>query len=136
MNTNYNKGLSDNEVIYSRKKYGSNNLTKRKSNGFFLLFLESLNDPIIKILLMALAVKLLFIFKESNIYETLGIGIAVFLATFISTLSEYSSEKAFEKLNEANKYLKAIVLRNSIKISIDISEIVVGDIIYISSGDR
>ncbi len=136
MNTNYNKGLSDNEVIYSRKKYGSNNLTKRKSNGFFLLLLESLNDPIIKILLMALAVKLLFIFKESNIYETLGIGIAVFLATFISTLSEYSSEKAFEKLNEANKYLKAIVLRNSIKISIDISEIVVGDIIYISSGDR
>ena len=58
---NYN-GLSDNEVIISRKKYGTNELTKVKRKNFFRILLESLGDPIIKILLIALAIKLLFIF--------------------------------------------------------------------------
>ena len=89
MNTNNKKGLSLEEVIKSRNKYGSNKLTVKKKHTIFSMIIESLNDPIIKILLIALCVKIIFLFKDSNIYETLGIAIAVFLASFISVLSGY-----------------------------------------------
>ena len=58
------KGLTTKEVEISRKKYGTNSLTKVKGNTFFKLFLESLGDPIIKILLIALAIKVVFLFKN------------------------------------------------------------------------
>lgn len=131
-----NKGLSSEEVIISRKKYGSNILTKKSNNSFFKLVIEALSDPIIKILLIALAIKILFLFKESNIYETLGIFFAVFLAAFISAISEYGSEKAFEKLNNENSIIKVKVLRDNIKKMISIDELVVGDIVYLESGDK
>ena len=132
---NYN-GLSDKEVIESRKKYGSNKLINKKKNTFLKLVFESLNDPIIKILLMALGIKILFLFKESNIYETLGIAVAIFLASFISAISEYGSEKAFDKLSEENNNIKIKVKRNNKKIIISMDEVVVGDIVYLESGDR
>ena len=94
----HENGLSDNEVIKSRKKYGSNALTEVKKKTFFKLFLESLGDPIIKILLIALAIKVVFLFKDFDWFETLGILIAVFLASFISTISEYGSEETFKRL--------------------------------------
>ena len=103
MNTNKYNGLSNKEVIESRKKHGCNEIIKRGKNSFLSLIIESLNDPIIKILLIALAVKVIFLFNDSNIYETLGIAIAVFLASFISAISEYGSEKAFEKLSKERK---------------------------------
>lgn len=136
MNTNNKKGLSNREVIEMRKKYGSNILTNNKKNTFIGLIIESLNDPIIKILLIALLIKVLFLFSDSNIYETLGIAVAVFLASFISAISEYGSEKAFERLSEENNNIKVKVLRDSKKIIVDISEIVVGDIVYLVSGDK
>ena len=115
MNINNKKGLSLEEVIKSRNKYGSNKLTVKKKHTIFSMIIESLNDPIIKILLIALCVKILFLFKDSNIYETLGIAIAVFLASFISVLSEYGSEKAFERLSEENSSYKVKVIRDSKK---------------------
>ena len=96
---NYN-GLNEEEVIDRRKKYGNNELTKIKQKTFFKILLESLGDPIIKILLIALCIKLLFIFSKYDWYETIGIAIAVMLASFISTISEYGSEAAFKKLQE------------------------------------
>ena len=68
---NYN-GLTDNEILENRKKYGTNEISKNKSNGFLSLLLESLGDPIIKILLIALAVKVIFLFKSSA-FTTIGI---------------------------------------------------------------
>ena len=58
------KGLSNNEVIESRKKYGSNELKKTKKDSFFKLLISALGDPIIKILLIALAIKTVFLFKN------------------------------------------------------------------------
>ncbi len=135
-NTNIKTGLSYKDVIESRKKYGSNRLEIKKKNTFISLVLESMNDPIIKILLIALGIKVLFLFKDSNIYETLGIAVAVFLACFISAISEYGSEKAFEKLSKENNDIKVKVLRNSTKKIISSDEVVVGDIVYLEGGDK
>ena len=100
------KGLNNNEVLNSRKKYGTNSITKTKKNSFLKLLLESLADPIIRILLIALAIKVLFLFKSFDIYETIGILIAVFLASFISSISEYGSEEAFNRLQEESSKIK------------------------------
>lgn len=136
MNNKIKTGLSNKEVVQNRLKYGSNVLNYKKKNGFFRLILESFSDPIIKILLLALAIKIIFLFKDSNVYETLGIVIAICLATFVSALSEYGSEKAFEKLCEENSIIKVKVIRNSKKITINIDEIVYGDIVCLESGDK
>ena len=135
-NTNIDTGLNSKEVEINRKKYGTNELTNKRKNSFYKVLLESLNDPIIKILLIALGIKLLFIFRDDNIYETLGIAIAVFLASFISAISEYGSEKAFERLSEENSNILVKVIRNSKKIVININEIVVGDIVLLNGGDK
>ncbi len=131
---NYN-GLSNEEVIEKRKKYGSNELSKLKKKTFFKILLESLGDPIIKILLIALAIKLLFIFSKYDWYETIGIAIAVLLASLVSTISEYGSEAAFSRLQEESSKIKVKVYRNNKLIEIDINDIVVDDIIKISTGD-
>ena len=91
MNKKIITGLSNKEVAQNRLKYGSNVLNHKKKNSFIKLIFESFSDPIIKILLLALAIKIIFLFRDSNIYETLGIVIAIFLATFVSALSEYGS---------------------------------------------
>ena len=95
-------GLTDEEVRSSRDKYGTNEIIQTEKNSFFKLFIESLGDPMIKILLIVLAIKLVFLFADFNWFETLGILIAIFLASFISTISEYGSDKAFKKLLESN----------------------------------
>ncbi len=136
MNTNKKTGLSSREVVESRKINGTNKLSNKKKNSFIRLVIESLNDPIIKILLIALGIKILFLFQDSNMYETVGIAVAIFLASFISAISEYGSEKAFEKLSEENSTIKVKVLRDSMKQVIDMDDVVVGDIVYLNSGDK
>ncbi len=136
MNTNYKNGLNDKEVLESRKKYGSNEIKKGKTNSFISLLIESLGDPIIKILLIALAIKIVFLFRDFDWYETLGIIIAIFLASFISTISEYGSEKAFSKLQEESSKLKCKVKRNNKIKEIFALEVVKGDVILLESGDK
>ena len=129
-------GLTDNEVIESRKKYGNNSIPKKKHDSFIKLLIGTLGDPIIKILLIALAVKVLFLFKNFNWYETIGIVISILLASFISSISEYGSASAFEKLQEEILLTKSKVIRNNKEIEIPTEEIVVNDIVSLSSGDR
>lgn len=130
-------GLSEKEVNDSRKKYGSNELKSiKKRNSFFKLFLESLGDPIIKILLMALAIKILFFFRSFDFYETFGIIISILAASLLSTISEYGSEAAFQKLEEESSKIKVKVLRNREKKEICIEDVVVDDIVILQSGDR
>ena len=130
------KGLSSNEVIKSRKDNGSNEITHYKRNTIFSLIIESLNDPIIKILLVALGVKILFFLNDSDVYETIGIIVAIILATVISSLSEYGSEKAFEKLSSTTDKIDIKVIRDSKLELIPIEEVVVGDFIFLESGDK
>lgn len=129
-------GLTNEEVIESRKKYGSNELNKRKKDSFFKLLIGTLGDPIIKILLIALAIKTVFLFRNFDWYETIGIVIAILLASLISSISEYGSEQAFEKLQEEVSKINCKVIRNNKKIEIPVSEVVVGDIVSLETGDK
>ncbi len=129
-------GLTDDEVVKSRKEYGSNEIKSKKRNSFIREYIDTLGDPIIKILLIALAVKTVFLFHNFDWFETLGIVIAIFLASFISTLSEYGSEKAFEKLQEESSKIKVKVKRNNKIEEISIEDVVVGDIVLLESGDK
>ena len=129
-------GLTEELVRENRKKYGSNTLSVRKENTFISLLLESLGDPIIKILLIALAIKVLFLFEGSDWYETIGILIAIFVASFISSISEYGSEKAFAKLQEETSKIKCKVKRDNEVIEVVIDDIVVGDIVLLEAGDK
>ncbi len=134
---NYNKnGLTDLEVENSRKKNGSNIITSTKKNSFLSLLFESLGDPIIRILLIALGIKTVFLIKNFDWFETVGIVIAIFLASFISTISEYGSNKAFEKLQEESSKIKCRVKRNGKIKEISCDDIVVGDIVKLETGDK
>ena len=129
-------GLTEKEVIDNRVKYGTNEIGKYKKNSFFKLILESLGDPIIRILLIALAVKTIFLFESFDWYETLGILIAIFMASFISSISEYGSDKAFANLLAEVSKLKCRVKRNSTVIEIPVNEVVVNDLIMLESGEK
>lgn len=133
INTN---GLSKDEVLNSRKKYGTNTLTSKKKKSFLRQFIETLGDPIIKILLVALAIKTVFLFQNFDWFETLGIIIAIFLSSLISTISEYGSEKAFERLQEESSRIRCKVKRDGVLTEIPIDEVVVGDIIRLETGDK
>lgn len=130
------KGLTEKEVVDSRKKYGDNELTQKKKNSFVRLLLESLGDPIIKILLIALAVKVVILFQNFDWFETIGILIAIFLASFISSISEYGSEAAFEKLGEEAAKIKVKVKREGNIKEIEIKEVVKNDIVLLNTGDK
>lgn len=129
-------GLTEKQVIESRKRYGSNKITLRKKNGLFGIFIETLGEPMTKILLIALAIKTLFLFKDFDWYETVGIAIAIFIASLISTLSEYGSEAAFKKLQIEASNILARVYRNGILKEIPIIDIVKNDIVLLQAGDK
>ena len=129
-------GLNEQEVIHSRKKHGNNLFTRRKRKSFPMKYLESFGDPIIKILMAALAVNILLTFHTHNIFETIGIGIAVFLSTFVSTISEYGSETAFLRLQREAEKLFCRVKRAGVLSELAIGEIVVGDIVYLEAGEK
>lgn len=132
---NYN-GLNEKQVVESRKTYGTNEIKKSKTNTFLSMLIESLGDPIIKILLIALMIKTVFLFRNFDWFETLGILIAIFLASFISTISEYGSEKAFKRLQEESSKLKCRVKRNGKIKEIAIEEIVKDDLVILQYGDK
>lgn len=132
----FRNGLSNAKVAQSREKHGANIISKKKKKGFWSKYVESFADPIIRILLIALAVNILLLFNDSGWYESAGIAIAIIIATFVSTLSEYGSEAAFEKLQKESNNIKCRVKRNNILLSLPISELVVGDIVLLQAGER
>ena len=92
------RGLSAREVEESRRRHGANVFTLAPKKSFGRVFCGNLGDPVIKVLLLALGIHLLMLFRNADWFETVGIAVSVFLATFISTLSEYGSEAAFARL--------------------------------------
>ena len=131
-----NNGLTNEEVIINRKKYGSNILSKKKQDSFFKLLLETFSDPIIKILLIALGIRTIFLIRDFDWYETIGIVLAIIIASLISSISEYGSTKAFNKLTEETSKINVRVKRNGQIITIPIDEVVVNDIVVLSEGDK
>ena len=128
-------GLTDKEVLESRKKYGSNTINVKNENKFISLFIETLGDPIIKIMLIALAVRVVFLFSSFNWYETLGMMISILLSSLISSVSEYGSNKAFSKLEKKYNNINVKVKRNHELKEISCEDLVVGDIVYIQAGE-
>ena len=135
MTTRY-KGLSEDEVIESRQSHGSNSLLKLKNKSIIRRFFDNLSDPIIKILLIALGIEMIFTFGNCNFIEIIGIVVAILIATVVSTLSEYGSERAFEKIEAEVGSSVVRVIRDGSERSIASDEIVVGDIVRLERGEK
>ena len=129
------RGLNTEQVAESRKKYGSNKMTRKKRRGFFAEYLSNLGDPVVRVLLVSLAVNIIFTLRDVDWFEVGGIVIAIVLSTTISTLSERSSHAAFERLNGASKRLCRVV-RDGRVAQISADEAVVGDLMLICAGER
>ena len=123
-------GLTLDEVKAAREKYGDNSLVKEKTKGFFRKFIENLNDPIIKVLIIALAVEIIFTFGHCDFFEIFGIIAAILIATTVSTASEFGSELAFNKMQRDSMNSFVRVLRGGQILEIASCELVVGDIVY------
>lgn len=129
-------GLDEAAVAASRAAHGSNILSERKRKSFARRFLGNIGDPVIRILLGALAVNIAFAIRGGDWVECVGIAVSVFLAAFISTLSEHGSEAAFERLNAEAGQEYCRVRRNGGILRIRSSEAVVGDSVLLSPGDK
>ncbi|MGI6264196.1 MAG: calcium-translocating P-type ATPase, PMCA-type [Acutalibacteraceae bacterium] len=129
-------GLTADAVERSRRQHGENQLTRARRRGFFRQLLSGFGDPIIRVLLAALAINLIFLFHRFDWYESAGIAAAVFLATLVSTLSEYGSESAFAKLQEDAARITCRVRRDGRVIALPVDQIVVGDIVLLQAGER
>lgn len=128
-------GLSDSQVKESFEKHGNNSLSEKKNKSFLKKMLENLLDPIVKILICALAANIIFTFRNINWAECGGIILAIIISTLVSTLSERGSEKAFEKLKKQSSGGTCLVVRNGKECKLSISDIVVGDIIILGAGE-
>ena len=129
-------GLSDNAVSESRNIYGANVVTTQEAEGFFDKLRTNLKDPIIVILIVALAVTVfLAAMGFAPWYEGLGIAFAVVMATLIATWSEYSNENEFQRLLEEASKVKVKVFRNSTLVEILIDDLVVNDLVLLQPGD-
>jgi calcium-translocating P-type ATPase len=132
-----NYGLSSAQVEESKSKHGDNRLTERETEGFWSSFKNNLGDPMIKILCVALIINAVFAFLgQTEWYESVGIAIAVFLATFVSTFSEYKNEKAFQKLQEEASQIICKVHRDGEITEVSINDLVVGDCVLLQTGDK
>ncbi|WP_419071641.1 calcium-translocating P-type ATPase, PMCA-type [Phocaeicola plebeius] len=130
------KGLTDQEVLQSRQKYGMNLLTPPKRPSIWKLYLEKFQDPVIKVLLVAAAFSLLISIIESEYAETIGIFFAIFLATGIGFYFEYDANKKFDLLNAVGEETPAMVIRNGKVHEIPKKDIVVGDVVILNTGDE
>lgn len=129
-------GLSNEDVEKSRSRFGKNEISTGKRKTFVHHYLESFGDPTIKILLVALGLNTIFFIRNFNWYESIGIAVSIILATFVSSISEYGSQLAFERLMEDAQKIKCKVWRNDELIEIPISEIVAGDFVKLEPGDK
>ena len=129
------RGLSENEVDAARRAHGANVFSERKKRGFWRAFFGNLGDPVIKVLLIALVLHLLMLFRRADWVETVGIAVSILLATFISTVSEYGSEVAFSRLLSGCGTALCRVRRGTVK-EIPVTEVVVGDLLLLGAGER
>jgi plasma-membrane calcium-translocating P-type ATPase len=132
----FHKGLSEQEVLESREKNGVNLLTPPKRSSLWKLYLEKFEDPIIRILLIAVAFSLIISIIENEYAETIGIIIAILLATGISFYFEYDANKKFDLLNAVNEETLVKVIRSGRIQEIPRKEVVVNDIIILETGEE
>ena len=130
------EGLSDKEVEESRLKHGDNTLTPPHKTSMWQLYLEKYKDPIIQILLVAATISLILAFVEGEFMETIGIFIAIFLATTIGFYFEMDAAKKFNMLTSLSEDQDVKVRRGGRVMNIPRRNVVVGDVVLIETGDE
>lgn len=129
-------GLTDEQVKQSREQHGKNVLTPPQRTSLWKLYLEKYRDPIIQILLVAAFVSLILAFIEKNFMETIGIFVAVFLATTVGFYFERDAAKKFNLLTALSEEQPVKVRRNGKVKEIPRHDVVVGDVVLVEVGDE
>lgn len=129
-------GLTDEQVKQSREQYGKNVLTPPQRTSLWKLYLDKYRDPIIQILLVAAFVSLILAFIEKNFMETIGIFVAVFLATTVGFYFERDAAKKFNLLTALSEEQPVKVRRNGKVMEIPRHDVVVGDVVLVEVGDE
>lgn len=130
-------GLTTEEASKALSEQGNNALTQPPRETFWDKLWENFKDPIIRILILALLVNVVFVYMgHGDWIETMGIFLAIILATFVSTYSEYSNENAFQKLQEEASRIRCKVWRDGEPVELHIDDIVVGDAVILEAGDK
>ena len=132
------KGLSAAEIEKSRQEHGSNALTQIPPDPLWKKVLEGFKDPMIMILMVALVVQVvLWCLGKAHWYEPVGILIAILIANGVASISENSQENkasALKAEEEAKEMTK--VIRDGALCEIHVSEVVVGDVVFLQAGDK
>ena len=139
-----NTGLTADQVIASRQEHGSNVLTPPAHESLLKQFLKKFDDPLIKILLVALGLSVALSIYEffwlkmgvSILFEPLGIFIAIVLATLVGFLVEVNANKKFRLLNQSDDHVKVKVVRGGHITQVPRCDIVVGDIVILETGEK
>ena len=129
-------GLTDEQVKESREQHGKNVLTPPQRTSLWKLYLDKYRDPIIQILLVAAFVSLILAFIEKNFMETIGIFVAVFLATTVGFYFERDAAKKFNLLTALSEEQPVKVRRNGKVMEIPRHDVVVGDVVLVEVGDE
>uniref|UniRef100_UPI003FEFB117 calcium-translocating P-type ATPase, PMCA-type n=1 Tax=Segatella copri TaxID=165179 RepID=UPI003FEFB117 len=129
-------GLTDKQVKQSREQHGKNVLTPPQRTSLWKLYLDKYRDPIIQILLVAAFVSLILAFIEKNFMETIGIFVAVFLATTVGFYFERDAAKKFNLLTALSEEQPVKVRRNGKVMEIPRHDVVVGDVVLVEVGDE
>lgn len=129
-------GLTDEQVKQSREQHGKNVLTPPQRTSLWKLYLDKYRDQIIQILLVAAFVSLILAFIEKNFMETIGIFVAVFLATTVGFYFERDAAKKFNLLTALSEEQPVKVRRNGKVMEIPRHDVVVGDVVLVEVGDE
>mgnify|MGYP001546102488 FL=1 len=129
------KGLTSQEVAQSRSTHGDNVITPPKDASAWLLLLEKFRDPIIRILLLAAVLSLAIGFVHRDFTESIGIICAIILATCVGFWFEWDAQRRFRRLNRVNDDVAVKVMRDGSIREIPRREVVVGDVVYVESGE-
>ena len=132
----YHVGLTDEQVRKSRDEHGVNLLTPPKRPSLWKLYLEKFEDPVVRVLLVAALFSLIISIVENEYAETIGIIVAILLATGIGFFFEYDAGKKFDLLNAVNEETLVKVIRNGHVQEIPRKDVVVGDIVVLETGEE
>ena len=132
----YHGGLTDEEVLQSREKHGTNLLTPPKRPSVWKLYLEKFEDPVVRVLLFAAILSFVISVIENEYAETIGIIAAILLATGIGFYFEYDAGRKFDLLNAVNEETQVKVIRNGRVQEIARKNVVVGDIVVLETGEE
>lgn len=129
------RGLTSEEVLRSRARHGDNVITPPREESPWRLFAEKFRDPIIRILLLAAALSLAIAAVERDFTEPIGILCAIVLATGVGFWFEWDAQRRFRRLNRVNDRVPVKVLRDGAVGEVPRCDVVVGDVVYVESGE-